>query len=160
MSRNSSTIRLSLFAFALLQFVLPADRALAAAAYELKSPNGKIEVSIQAGERLTYDVRLNGKTLLQGSRISIDVDHKIIGLNPKVEVAKKTTVDQEIEPVVRQKFAKLRENYNQLRLEMEGSYTVVFRAYNEGVAYRIETSLPQSEVKVYSEEAKIGRAHV
>ena len=36
---------------------------------------------------------------------------------------------------------------------MDGNYAVVFRAYNEGVAYRLETSLPQTEVKVYSEES-------
>jgi len=30
----------------------------------------------------------------------------------------------------------------------------VFRAYNDGVAYRIETALPQPEVKIYNEEAQ------
>ena len=30
---------------------------------------------------------------------------------------------------------------------------LVFRAYNEGVAYRLETGLPKPQVKVYSEEA-------
>ena len=34
-----------------------------------------------------------------------------------------------LEPVVKQKFAKIREHYNQLRLEMDGNYAVVFRAY-------------------------------
>ena len=58
-----------------------------------------------------------------------------------------------LEPVVRQKSAKIRDNYNELRLEMDGNYAVVFRAYNEGAAYRLETSLPQSEVKVYGEES-------
>ena len=38
-----------------------------------------------------------------------------------------------LEPAVRQKFARVRENYNELRLTMEGNYAVVFRAYNEGV---------------------------
>src|SRR5207253_9953798 len=42
---------------------------------------------------------------------------------------------------------------NELRLDMEGGYAVVFRAYNEGAAYRLETSLPQQQVKVYGEEA-------
>ena len=39
-----------------------------------------------------------------------------------------------------------------------GNYAVVFRAYNQGVAYRIETSLPQSEVKIYGEEVNINFA--
>src|SRR5206468_10308168 len=52
-----------------------------------------------------------------------------------------------------QKSTKIRESYNELRLDMEGGYAVVFRAYNEGAAYRLETSLPQQQVKVYGEEA-------
>jgi alpha-glucosidase len=61
-------------------------------------------------------------------------------------------------PQFRLKFSRSRENYNELRLEMEGGYAVVFRAYNEGVAYRFETSLPQGEVKVYAEEASLNFA--
>src|SRR5205809_2471938 len=37
---------------------------------------------------------------------------------------------------------------------MEGSYSVVFRSYNEGAAYRFETSLPQQQVKIYREEVR------
>ena len=36
---------------------------------------------------------------------------------------------------------------------MDGGYAVVFRAYNEGAAYRFETSMPQAQVKIYGEEA-------
>jgi len=35
---------------------------------------------------------------------------------------------------------------------MDGGYAVVFRAYNEGAAYRFETSMP-GQVKVYGEES-------
>src|SRR5438034_184304 len=37
---------------------------------------------------------------------------------------------------------------------MEGGYAVVFRSYNEGAAYRFETSLPQQQVKIYREEVR------
>jgi hypothetical protein len=36
---------------------------------------------------------------------------------------------------------------------MEGGYAVVFRAYNEGAAYRFETSLGEAQVKIYGEES-------
>jgi alpha-glucosidase len=158
MRRNFIIIRPALAAFALLALLLLAKSTPAATNYELKSPNGKIVVSIQAGGRLTYDIRLNGKPLLHDSGISIDIDHHVMGLNPQAEAAKTTTVDREIMPVVRQKFAKLRENYNELRLEFAGRYAVVFRAFNEGVAYRFETALTQSDVKVYHEEATLNFA--
>ena len=75
-----------------------------------------------------------------------------LGVQPKIKTTKPRAVNQEIVSPVPQKSSRIRENYNELKLEMEGNYAIVFRAYNEGVAYRLETSLPQRQVKVYSEE--------
>jgi alpha-glucosidase len=126
--------------------------------YSLKSPDGRIEIRVRTAERIKYDVVLKDKFLLQDSDLSIDIDHKTLGVNPKVVAHKERSSNQVLEPVVRQKFAKIRENYNELRLDMEGGYAVVFRTYNEGAAYRLETLLSQSEVKVYSEEASFNFA--
>ena len=130
-----------------------AGTGFAQTSYSLLSPDKRIEVTIRTGERFSYDVLFKGTPLLQNSTFSIDIDHNTLGLQPKVKTAKERSYDGTLEPPVRQKFARVRENYNELRLTMEGNYAVVFRAYNEGVAYRLETSLPQTEVKVYSEEA-------
>jgi alpha-glucosidase len=135
-----------------------AGDATAETNHTLRSPDRRIEVRIQAGDRISYSILLNGKPLLQDSTLSIRIDQRTLGLDPKVKAAKERSVNQEIEPQVRQKFARIRENYNELRLEMEGGYAVVFRAYNEGAAYRFETSLPQSEVKVYGEEVSFNFA--
>jgi len=137
------------FVFVMLML---AHSAVAQASYDLFSPNKQIEVKINTGDRILYDVLFKGTPLLQKSTFSIDIDHKALGVQPRVKDSRQRTYDGTLEPVVRQKFAKIRENYNELRLEMEGNYAVVFRAYNEGVAYRFETSLPQNEVKVYDEE--------
>jgi alpha-glucosidase len=121
--------------------------------YDLRSPDRRIDVKIHAASQLKYDVFFRGKPLLQSSQLSINIDHAVLGQNPKVVSAKPRSSDQILEPVVRQKFAKIRDNYHELRLELEGGLSITFRAYNEGVAYRLETSLPQAEVHVYSEEA-------
>ena len=120
--------------------------------YSLRSPDGRIEVKVRATDRIKYDVLYKGKPILQDSQMSLDVEHKTLGANPKVLRTKQQSSEKVLEPVVRQKFAKIRENYNESRLELDGGYSVVFRAYNEGVAYRFETSLPQTEVHVSSEE--------
>lgn len=132
--------------------------APAQTSYTLRSPDRRIEVRVQTSDRIKYSVSLNSKPLLQDSTLSIIIDRQTLGLDPKVRAAKERTVNQEIEPQVRQKFARIRENFNELRLEMEGGYAVVFRAYNEGPAYRFETSLPKSEVKIYNEEASLNFA--
>jgi alpha-glucosidase len=127
--------------------------ALNAQSYDLKSPDNRIEVRIRTAGQLHYDVLLHGAAILQNATLSMDIEHKKFGIDPRVIDAKPRTYDQVVEPVVKQKFAKIRDHYNELRLTMDGGYSVVFRAYNEGVAYRFETSLPQKQVKVYAEEA-------
>ncbi len=131
-----------------------AASASAQSSFDLRSPDNRIEIRIRTVPVVRYDVLLKGRALLQDCTLSLDVDHKTLGVDPKVRTAKKRSYDQTLEPAVHQKFAKIRENHNEVRIEMEGGYAVVFRAYNEGAAYRFETSLPQQQVKVYGEEVK------
>ena len=138
----------------LLAFLAATSTAVTAqSSYDLKSPDSRIEVRVRTSGQLRYDVLLRGNALLENSTLSLDVEHKKLGLQPKVNSAKQRSNDQVVEPVVRQKFAKIRDRYNELRLTMDGGYSVVFRAYNEGVAYRFETTLPDKQVKIYGEEA-------
>ena len=127
--------------------------ALAQGNYTLDSPDKRIEVRIHTGEGITYDVALKGKALVTGAALAMDVDHHPLGANAKVKGTKERSADDWLEPVVRQKFAKIHEQYKELRIDFDGNYAVIFRAYPEGVAYRFETSLPGKEVKVYSEKA-------
>ena len=142
----------------LLQTFYLAENTMAQSAYTLRSPDQKIEVRVRAGDRFNYDVLFNGNLLLHDSALSIKIDQTTLGLQPGVKANKERTVNQEIVPAVPQKSARIKENYNELRLEMEGNYAIVFRAYNEGIAYRLETSLPQPEVKVYGEEVSLNFA--
>ena len=136
----------------LASFAFSIDNSIAQSSYDLRSPDGRIEIRIRTAEQLRYDVVLKGRAILENCTLSLDVEHKKLGAQPNVTDAKTRSHDQVVEPVVRQKFAKIRDHYNELRLNMEGGYSVAFRAYNEGAAYRFETSLP-GQVKVYGEES-------
>jgi alpha-glucosidase len=139
---------------ALLCFAAPAAaQQQSQSDYLVVSPNRKVELRVSTNGRVKYDVSVNGKTLLRESTLSMDIDRRVLGLNHRVKSAKPRAHDAWAEPVVRQKSARIREAYNELRLEMDGDYAVVFRVYDEGVAYRFETALAQAEVKVYGEEA-------
>lgn len=127
--------------------------AMADANYSLRSPDNRIDVAIHVAKKITYDVSLGGRLLMKDSTLGISIEGKSLGENPQVKSVKKDSVDKVLEPVVRQKSAKIRERYNELKLEMDGGYAVTFRAYPEGVAYRIETSLGGENVKVFSEDA-------
>ena len=126
--------------------------------YSLRSPDQRIEVRVRTADRLSYDVLLNGSLLLQNSTLSMNINNATLGAQPGVRASKQRSENKEIVSPVPQKSIRIREHYNELRLEMEGNYAVVFRAFNEGVAYRFETSLAVNEAKVYAEEARFNFA--
>ncbi|HEY8185156.1 MAG TPA: glycoside hydrolase family 97 protein [Pyrinomonadaceae bacterium] len=139
----------------LLQLFYLAENVMAQSSYTVRSPDQRIEVRIRIADRLKYDILFDGKALLQDSTLSVKIDQTTLGLQPRVESTRQNTVDQQIVAAVPHKSARIHENYNQLTLAMKGNYRVVFRAYNEGIAYRLETSLPERDVKVYSEEVSL-----
>jgi alpha-glucosidase len=130
-----------------------AMKASTPSSFDLRSPNGRIEIRIRTAGSIRYDVLLNGRAVLENATLSLDVDHKKLGIEPKVLDSKPRSYDSVVEPTVRQKFAKIRDRYHELRLTFDGGYAVVFRAYDLGAAYRFETALPQEKVKIYGEES-------
>jgi alpha-glucosidase len=130
-----------------------AAAAPATTTHRLSSPNGRIEVAVEVGARIAYGVSWDGKPLLRASTLSLDVDHNKLGVAPALTGTRHASVDRQLTPPVRLSAATLPERYDELRLEFAGGYAVVFRAYDQGVAYRFETALPAREVKVYGEEA-------
>ena len=131
------------------------SQAQVANTYQVTSPNNKIILSLRVGQRIEYDLALNGRVLIKDASMGMDVDHRKLGSSPQLISATPTTVNRELRVPVPQKFALLHENYKELRLNFKDSYVIVFRVFNEGMAYRFETSLSQNEIKVYSEEAHI-----
>jgi alpha-glucosidase len=146
----------TVFVLALLLFVggfASQDATAAPSSYDLRSPDGRIEVRIRTVGQVRYDLLLNGRAVMENCTLSLDVEHQKLGVEPQVVEAKPSSHDEIVKPVVRQKFASIRDHYNELRLNMEDGYAVVFRAYNEGAAYRFETSLREDKAKIYGEEA-------
>src|SRR6266436_1509933 len=146
--------------YVLLPISLAASSAKAQGSYDLRSPNNRVELRIRTANGIRYDVLLGGRAILQDCTLSLDVDHKKLGAEAKVLKHKESSQDRVLEPVVRQKFAKIRENYKELHLDLDGGYSVTFRAYNEGAAYRLETSLPQAEVTIYGDACRQSSPHL
>ena len=108
--------------------------------------------------RCARDVVLNGRAILENCSLSIDVDHKTFGKDAaKCLHSKERGHDEVLEPVVR--CRKFGEDSRPLQRRFTSIWTAApaspFRAYNEGVSYRLETSLPQQEVKIYGEEMNL-----
>ncbi len=113
--------------------------------YQLASPNNKIQVNIEYNAGLHFSVQKNGLTLILPTEISLTLEEgKVPTQNDKVRRAKERSVNTTIQPVVAIKNASIKDQYNQLTLQYKGKYSVVFRAYNDAVAYHFVTDFKDS----------------
>ena len=85
--------------------------------------------------------------MLENCTLFFYVEHKKLGTQPKVIGAKPSSHDQVVEPVVRQKFAKIRDHYNELRLNLEGGYSMYSVPTTKGRRTASRPSLPARESK-------------
>ncbi len=137
-----------------LLFVVPCLMATAQKTTTLKSPNGKLSVSVTLSDKIYYSISDGEDILLNDCSLSLDLGTEILGQNPKLSGKKETAHSSEIAPVIPLKFAKIENKYNQLRLNFKGNYAVEFRAYDEGVAYRFVTN-KKGEIEVMGEEVSV-----
>ena len=128
--------------------------------YTLASPDGKITVEIKADENLAYAVKYDGQIIVDESAIAMTLaDGTVIGESPRITSAKKNHILEEIEaPLYRQQ--EFTSEANEIVLKMKNGFSVRFRAYDEGVAYRFETTR-KDETIILSETAQInfGKDH-
>ena len=120
--------------------------------YTLSSPDQKTVVTIYTGERLSYAVQHGYTTVLAKSPISMSLDNgRILGVPAIVKGSQERTVDQVIKTPL-YKRNEIHDQYHELVLRFKGNYQVVFRAYDEGVAYRFTTDF-KKPIIVESETA-------
>ena len=119
--------------------------------YTVDSPDSRITVNVETGTNTTYSVAVNGKMMLNPSPISMTFDNgTVIGRNMEVKNVERSTQNQVLKPVVRQKSKQIIDHYNEMVLDAE-NYKLYFRVYNDGLAYRFHTDFPDS-LKVLNEE--------
>ena len=109
--------------------------------YTLQSPNEKITVTINTGDQLSYSVMHENTVVLADSPIGMELDNgTVLGAPAKALSDKRTSVDEIIEANF-YKRNEIEDHYNELALTFKGLYKVIFRAYDEGVAYRFQTGI-------------------
>ena len=59
-----------------------AASASAQSSFDLRSPDNRVEIRIRTVPVVRYDVLLKGRALLQDCTLSLDVDHKALGVDP------------------------------------------------------------------------------
>lgn len=120
--------------------ILSSNIVLSQKTYNLESPQKNINITITTdGDILKYSVTHDNTTIITNSPISMELnDGKILGANPIVRSYDIENVNETIKPVLYKKETII-DNYNELTLNFKGSYSIQFRAYDDGIAYRFIT---------------------
>ena len=145
--------KLCLAILSLLLLIRNASFAAKEKKYVLSSPDGTLKVEISAGNELAYQVMHGNDTILSHSNIALVLeDGTIVGKTPRITGERRKKIKDNIEsPFYR--FKEFVATGNELDLKLKGGFGIIFRAYNEGVAYRFYTT-QSSDIIIKEEQAE------
>lgn len=122
------------------------------AAEVLRSPDGNIDVTFQNEDgRLSYAVQFHGKEIISPSNLGLKAE-----ADDTLEVLKisRSTFDETWETVWGN-FSEIRNHYNEIQLKLGevAEQTVIFRVYDDGIAFRYEIPAERKFDEAYQHEA-------
>ena len=124
--------------------------------YELTSPDGKLKVSVEACDGISYTLSHENDLLMDKSPIGMYLtDGTVFGGVQPVRKVSRRYVNQTI-PTVVYKKAQVKDEYNELTLDFK-KFSVIFRAYDDGMAYRFVSKI-KTAYNVEQEMAKFNFA--
>lgn len=123
--------------------------------HSVVSPDGHLQAVIHTGDVLHFELLKDGKIIIPSVELAmINQRGEIPRANVKVQKVIEQNVNKIIHPSVPIKNSSVPDNYNEITLQFSKFYRIVFRAYNDAVAYQFETNFPDSTI-VLSEHCNV-----
>lgn len=137
----------------LLVFLLAGSMSLLAQkSYHLQSPDRKLQTVVTVDQDVEFSLTHEGTEVLAPSVISMTLQNgEVLGVSPKVSKVTKGSVDKVI-PSPFYKKAEVSDVYNEMTIAFRGNYSIAFRLYNDGLAYRFITR-KKGDIVVVDESA-------
>jgi len=102
------------------------------------SPDKSIHVTINTNKSLTYSITIDNKKIIEPSVIDMQLtDGKKLSDYLSVQSTKYNSVNQFIEQIVPYQQKNIPDVYNEVIIQFKKNFSIIFRVYNDGVAYRI-----------------------
>ena len=140
----------TLFLLTTLLFIIP--NMFGQKEYRLNSPDGKLEVTLYIGDRITYELTEEGHTLVAPSPLSVHLDNGTVWGNGSHLKRVSHRQANEVIPSPFYKRSEVKDAYNEMTLSFREHFNLIFRMYNEGMAYRFAAT-GNRPFKVTNEEA-------
>ncbi len=133
-------------------FLLSTIYSASSESYKLISPDKKLSLSINTGKQLSYQLSYQGAELTKTCTIGLQLANgENWGTDNKVLKHKTLTANNNVKPLFG-KFSEIKDSYNEIKLSFDAGYSVYFRLYNEGMAYRFEANRPLGDSIVIKTE--------
>lgn len=111
--------------------------------YDLMSPDGRLKVRVEAGDGICFTLEHDGDQLMVDSHIGMAITDGVVfgGVQPVMKVMRRSV--SETIPTVVYKKAQVENVFNEITLKFK-TFSVIFRAYDDGMAYRFVSHLKGS----------------
>lgn len=112
---------------------------------EVSSPDNRVKIITEIKNGLHYSVYFDNKQIVSPSEVDLHlVDNKSLLTKASLKKSSIKEIKTTIIPAIAEKRKLIPDNYNELTLLFKQSFAVIFRAYNDGVAYRFQTLFKDS----------------
>ena len=129
---------------------------IAQQSYSLYSPDSSIRLEIRTKEKLSWHLYSGKEFLIQSTDVDLQLkDQKKMSDKLIVSSHRYTKTNETIIVPIPYRRKTIIDKYNQLELIFKESFSVQFRLYNEGMAYRIGTRFKDSII-IENENALFG----
>ena len=110
--------------------------AKAQKSYALDSPNSRLSVVISVDDSVLFSLYKDGTEIVSPSKIGLTLQEgEQLFVGAKVTKTTRTSVNTSI-PTLCYRKDTVTDRYNELSLKFKGDYSVIFRMYDDGMAYR------------------------
>ncbi len=115
--------------------------------FKLLSPDKKTEVTISVDSEISITTNYQSMKLFSLDNISLDIEGENFSSGiAKIKKEITNSINQKIYPEIKEKYKKIHENYNELFLNFKSDFSFTIRAYNDGIAYRFNTTFADDKI--------------
>src|SRR5215216_2257012 len=126
-------------------YLFSAFKVKAEDSLHVSSPDNSVHVTITTKKILTYTISLDNKIILEPSVIDMELmNGKKLSGDLSIQSTKLRSVNEIITALVPDIRKNIPDVYNELLIQFKQNFGIVFRAYNDGVAYRIISKFKDS----------------
>lgn len=123
-----------------------------AKSYKVTSPNGRLCVQVNVDKEINYTLSLANQVLIAPTNISMQLEGlKGFGKNSTLTGKSEASHRGSVQGIFYTKSA-VNDNYNELTLRFREGFNLLFRLYDDGMAYRFVSTL-NKEITITDEQA-------